>query len=90
MCIVVNKQYGGFSLSKAAQEMLGVDTSYPDISRDDPRLVEVVKELGSLASGSFARLHAVYIPDFATDWTIEEYDGFETIIYVIDGHLRFA
>lgn len=90
MYIVVNRCFGGFSLSKAAQERLGVDTAYPDIARDDPRLVEVVQELGEQASGHSAILVAKFVPDFATDWTINEYDGYESVIYVVDGHLRYA
>lgn len=90
MFIVVNKQYGGFSLSKAAQEMLGINTAYPDIPRDDPRLVEVVQELGEEADGLSASLEVAFIPDSATDWTINEFDGYEDIIYVVDGRLHFA
>jgi hypothetical protein len=90
MFIVVNKQYGGFSLSKAAQEMLGINTAYPDIDRDDPRLVEVVQALGEEASGFSASLVVEFIPDYATDWTINENDGYEDIIYVANGRLRYA
>lgn len=90
MFIVVNKQYGGFSLSEAAQEMLGINTAYPDIPRDDPRLVEVVQELGEEADGLSASLKVEFIPDYVTDWTINENDGYEDIIYVANGRLRYA
>jgi hypothetical protein len=90
MFIVVNKEYGGFSLSEAAQEMLGINTAYPDIDRDDPHLVEVVQALGEKAGGLFASLEVACISDFATDWTINENDGYEDIIYVVDGHLCYA
>ena len=90
MFIVVNRCFGGFSLSKAAQEQLGINTAYPDISRDDPRLVEVVQELGEQAAGHSANLVVESIPDFATDWTINDYDGYEDIIYVVNGRLCYA
>jgi hypothetical protein len=49
------------------------------IDRDDPVLVQVVRELGSKrASSRFADLNIVEIPaDVA--WQIEEYDGAEWV-----------
>jgi hypothetical protein len=88
MKICINKCFGGFSLSDEASQMLGFKTRYPQISRTDPRLIEVVSTLGEAANGFCARLAIVSIPDEATDWEIEAYDGFEGIIYVLDGKLR--
>lgn len=49
------------------------------IERDDPILVQIVEELGSVvASGRFAALEIVEIPD-DVQWEIEEYDGTEWI-----------
>ena len=30
------------------------------------------------------------IPDNATDWDIEDYDGNETLIYVVDGKIHYC
>lgn len=50
-----------------------------DIPRDDPALVQVVKELGAKkASGRFAALKIVRIPD-NIEWEVDEYDGMEKI-----------
>lgn len=49
-----------------------------DIPRDDPILVDIVREMGSAANGNHAQLHVVEIPD-GVEWTIEEYDGTEWI-----------
>ncbi len=49
-----------------------------DIKRNDPILVQVVKELGELANGRFAELKLVDIP-VDVQWTIEEYDGDEWV-----------
>lgn len=49
-----------------------------DIDRDDPDLVAVVEEMGSLANGQYAQLTVVEIPD-GVKWEIDEYDGNETI-----------
>lgn len=49
-----------------------------EIERNDPALVEVVKELGNKANGSCARLEIVEIPD-DVKWEIDEYDGQEWV-----------
>ncbi len=49
-----------------------------DIARDDPVLVQVVRELGSEADGRFSALKVVAIPA-DVDWYIEEYDGLEWV-----------
>lgn len=54
------------------------DSFGDDIPRDDPLLVQVVKEMGEEADGFCAQLKVVTIPD-GVDWEIDEYDGSETI-----------
>lgn len=49
-----------------------------EVDRDDPILVEVVKELGEDANGSYANLCITEIPD-GVKWQIEEYGGQEWI-----------
>lgn len=88
MKIVLNKCYGGFGLSEKACEMLGVKYAW-NIKRTDPRLVEVVETLGEEANGNFAELEIVEIPDEATDWDMQEYDGIESLIYVVNGKLFY-
>ena len=48
------------------------------IERNDSVLVQVVEELGKKASGEYADLKIVEIPE-DVNWEIEEYDGLETI-----------
>lgn len=82
MKIVVNRCWGGFSLSEKAYEKLGIpwdDYGFlRNMKRNDPRLVAVVEELGEAANGRFAKLSIVEIPD-DVDWEIDDYDGMETI-----------
>lgn len=85
MKVVINKCYGGFGLSKEAMDlylerkgMQGENLHDSEIERDDPVLVEVVEELGILASGKYAEIEVVDIPD-DVDWYIEEYDGNEWV-----------
>ncbi len=49
-----------------------------EISRDDPVLVDIVREMGSKANGNFAKLKIVKIPG-DIEWTIDEYDGQEWV-----------
>lgn len=49
-----------------------------DFSRNDPILVQVVKELGKEANGKYAELAIVEVPD-DVEWQIEEYDGNEWV-----------
>ena len=92
MLIVLNKCYGGFGLSKQAVEALGLeDDYYGDVGRDDPTLIALIQEHGSeWASDPLAHLCVVEIPDEATDWEMDDYDGIETITYVVDGKLYHA
>ena len=87
MKLVVNKCYGGFGLSDWAMEQLGINVYY-DIDRTDSRLVELVENFPEKVDNFYSNLIVVSIPDTSTDWEIDEYDGLETIIYVIDGKIR--
>ena len=84
MKVVINKCFGGFSLSEKAYEYLGLEWDgfgyefYHEESRTDERLVKCVEELGAEANGDCAELKVVEIPD-DIDWYIHEYDGLESI-----------
>ena len=83
--IVINDDWGGFSLSDEAEarykRMAGAsdkDFTYYDIERDDPYLVQIVREMGEDANGSYSSLKIVEIPG-DVDWEIGEYDGREWV-----------
>jgi hypothetical protein len=78
--IVVNRCYGGFSLSYEASLELDCDPdTYCDHEkRNDPKLVDCVERLGKASGGCFSSLKVVEIPD-DVEWTIEEYDGSEWV-----------
>ena len=90
MMFVLNKCYGGFSFSEEACDILGLESPYEEVDRVDSRAVAVVLLLGARANGFCADLRVVEIPDEATDWRIDEYDGFESVVYVVDGKLHWA
>jgi hypothetical protein len=90
--IVLNRCYGGFSLSKDVKDMYRSATSniirpsgwYPDhdIPRDDPLLIEIIESVGlNRAGGGFSKLCIVEIPDDVPEdgWIIQDYDGVEWV-----------
>ena len=93
MQMVINCCFGGFSLSEKAMEMLGADNEYAyceESRRSNPKLVEVVETLGEEANGEHAYLEVIDIPDESTDYLIKEYDGYETVYYVLNGKIHIA
>lgn len=80
MEIVINRDFGGFGLSKAQAELLGLESvyDYSDDVRQDPRLIESVK--GGDTGGTYSKLEVVNVPDGA-HWKLHQYDGSESIIY---------
>ncbi len=94
MKVVINRCFGGFSLSKEAVqymanrgskeaiEMLSQKEFYGylhETERNDPLLVEAVESLGvNEASGDHAELRVVEIPD-GIEWEIDDYDGLESV-----------
>lgn len=83
MKVVINTCYGSYNLSEAAYTYLGKawdggGFAFSD-ERAHPQLVEVVEKLGERASGPFAKLKVVEIPDYVTEWYIHVYDGMEEI-----------
>jgi hypothetical protein len=91
--IVINDCYGGFSLSEEAtlryKALAGItngDWSYYDVVRDDPYLVQVVREMGHRANGAHANLKIVEVPA-GVEWHVAEYDGNE---WVAENHRSWS
>lgn len=87
MKIIINCSYGGFQLSDEAVRLMEGkwDSNYP--TRRDPNLIALIEEIGSKRVSNHSNLRVVEIPDEATDWRLEEYDGWESVIYVLDGKM---
>ena len=88
MKIVINTCYGGFSLSNEAVEFFGVNSPYADIDRQNSLLIEKVEEDPDWISGTYARLRVIEIPEDITDFEIDNYDGLETVTYVLAGKIH--
>lgn len=94
MKIVLNKEFGGFSLSEEQAVAYGIDPDkvqafggykmvdrQPDgteFDRTDAKLIEVVEQ--GLPNAAFSKLVVVEIPDNAF-YEIEEYDGMEHLVW---------
>lgn len=86
MKIVLNRAYGGYHLPHPYAE--AKDLNFYDDSfevRTDPDLIEYVT-----AHSHETDLKVIEFPDEATDYDVLEYDGLETLIYVLDGHLYYV
>ena len=79
MKIVLNKDYGGFGY--------GVAKEYENLLKDNDRTDEAMVEFVETHPDECGDLEVVTIPDEVTDWEINEYDGWEDIIYVFKGKL---
>lgn len=91
MEIILNKCYGGLSFSQEALERAGFSWEhdrYNDDLRRSLNMIDVVREMGDDAGRYCSKPVVVTIPEEATDYRITEYDGFETILYVVDGKIH--
>ena len=86
--IVLNKRYGGFSLSYKGIDLYNSLSDknlkfyeYASIERHDPSLVKTIQTLGIESFGNSAKLVIEYIPvEMQNFYHINEYKGFETLI----------
>ena len=86
MRVVINVNFGGFSLLEEFCKKYNMD-KYDDIKRTDERLIKFVMSHKNSVEVFCGRLVAKEIPDNATDYIITEYDGAESIYYVLDGKI---
>ena len=86
MKIVINDNWGGFKLPEGFAKQYGYDWVYEDSEevRTSDELIKYVDDINNNDAGS---LVVVEVPDEATDWRIFEYDGAETVWYVVDGKM---
>ena len=84
MKIVVNGAFGGYGFG-VDKELKTLINKYEN-DRTNPELVACVENNPNRCGD----LEITEIPDNATDWDINEYDGLETVIYVVDGKIRYS
>ena len=84
MKIVINANFGGYGCDVSEQYVDLVDRYEGD--RTNPELVAFVEN----HSDDCGDLAVMTIPDNATDWDIQDYDGNEDLIYVVDGKIHYC
>lgn len=87
MKVIINDCYGGYGIKRDVVLELGYDKydTHSDKLRTDERLINML-ENGENVGGEYSNLIVAIIPDDASDWWIDEYDGLESLYYIIDGH----
>lgn len=90
MKIVLNKEYGGFSLPEGFKTLYKITTYEEEwaVERTDERLIHYVELNGG--ETKWGDLKVVEIPETCTDWELNNYDGFESITYVVGGKIFHA
>ena len=86
MKYIINDCFGGFGIKKNILKTFDLDSMCFDELRTNEHLITCI-ENGEDINTSCSNLAIVNIPDEASDWQIHEYDGYESIIYVIDGKI---
>lgn len=94
MKIVINACYGGFGLSDEAYHFFAEKLNDEWINefdlRTNPLFIQKVEENSQWVSNDYSKLRVVEIPNGATDWSIDEYDGLERIVYVLNGKINYV
>lgn len=91
MKILVNRCFGGFRFSNFGHSLvdeLKADKSALEI-RTSPEIIALAEEYGEEMFSDYSDVEVAEIPDNATDFDINENDGYETIIYVINGKIYY-
>jgi hypothetical protein len=89
MKMIINDCYGGFGVRQEVLDELELNGFSEEELRTAARLIEEI-ESGKDVSDDCAELKVVEIPDESTDYYLDEYDGLETVTYVLDGKLYWA
>lgn len=88
MKIIINANYGGYHVPEEIVELLGLRSRWDGDNhavRTNPLFIQWVE-----AHKGETELAVVEIPQGATDYMFQEYDGLESVIYVLDGKIHFA
>lgn len=82
MKMVINADYGGYGY--------GVAEQYEDLVNGNDRFNAELIEFVETHPNECGDLVVINIPDEATDWELDEYDGWESVIYVLNGKIVHA
>lgn len=93
MTFVLNRNWGGFTLPQGYVDAYKLEDVYDyddNTIRTDARLIGWIRKFPFGDGYACADLKLVEIPDNCTDYEINDYDGKESITYVVDGRIHHA
>ena len=88
MKLVINPSYGGFSINEKWRAE-NCEKNCKEDCRKCAKLISAIEDRENV-NGNYSRLAVVDFPDEATDYEILDYDGSESLLYVLDGKIRYA
>ena len=88
MKVIINNDFGGFGVKHEIMERLGYQNEHDWDLRTDERLIKMVED-GKDVGDDYSALVICTLPDNTTDWDISDYDGMETLLYVVDGKICY-
>lgn len=88
MKLVINADYGGFGINRK-WEAKNCEKDCKGDCRECAKLIRAIEEKENI-NDDFSKLAVVEFPDEATDYELLEYDGIESLLYVLDGKIRYA
>ena len=93
MEILINRCYGGFGVSDFGLAKLRenniMDDVYGYAIRTNSEFIKLFGRYGDKLFDEDSDVELEILPDDITDYDIQEYDGYETVIYVLDGKINY-
>lgn len=87
MTILCNRTYGMYKHTEEFVEHFGLESHWDACEEEDRTNPEYIEFYRTHARGSIG---FCTVPDNATDWVLQEYDGLESVLYVVDGKIHTA
>ena len=88
MKLIINTCYGGFGINNK-WEAENCEKDCNGDCRECAKLIRAIKGKENV-NDDFSELAVVEFPDEATDYELLEYGGIESVLYVLDGKIRYA
>lgn len=88
MKLVISTCHGGFGINKK-WEAENCRKNCKEDCRECTKLIHAIEENENV-NKDYSRLAVVDLPAEATDYEILEYDGIESLLYVLDGKIKYA
>jgi hypothetical protein len=93
MEILVNRCYGGFRISDFGLFKLRENNIMDDADgfeiRTNSKFIKLFERYGDKLFDKCSHVEIEELPDNTTDWDIQEIDGYEIVIYVLDGKINY-